>query len=194
MVSLRKPSAEAIRAFLEEQGKLDFSYEAVGATQGEAPAGYVVDHTRVVLGRGEEVYRRACKVLDRWGQFGLGWVEASAVEQVFEVGNLVAIVARQFGVWWLSACRVVYVVNEATPSVSRYGLAYGTLPDHAGSGEERFLVEWDHETGEVWYDVLAFSRPGWLVSRVFYPYLRRMQKRFGRESALLIQQAMAGEE
>ena len=67
-------------------------------------------------------------------------------------------IARRFGLWWLSACRIVYVVDEAEP-ISRFGFAYGTLPDHAGTGEERFLVEWDRQSGEVWYEILAFSRP-----------------------------------
>jgi len=30
--------------------------------------------------------------------------------------------------------------NEEEP-IQRYGFAYGTLPDHAETGEERFLVE-----------------------------------------------------
>ena len=56
MLSLRKPSAESIRRFLLEQAKLDFTYSAVGATGGTPPAGYVIDHTRIKLGEGEQVY------------------------------------------------------------------------------------------------------------------------------------------
>ncbi len=51
----------------------------------------------------------------------------------------------------------------------RFGFAYGTLPDHAGSGEELFLIEWDRGEGSVWYDVLAFSRPGHILDRLGYP-------------------------
>jgi uncharacterized protein (UPF0548 family) len=105
----------------------------------------------------------------------------------------VAIVARRVGVWWLSACRVVYVVDEPG-SISRYGFAYGTLPDHAGSGEERFLVEWDRGSGEVWYDILAFSRPQWLLTRLGYRYMRRLQKRFGSESAAAMVRAVGNPE
>jgi len=46
----------------------------------------------------------------------------------------VAILARSIGLWWLNACRIVYVVDK----VDKFGFAYGTLPDHAGSGEERW--------------------------------------------------------
>ena len=45
-----------------------------------------------------------------------------------------AVVARQFGMWWLSACRIIYIMDEEGP-VSRFGFAYGTLPDHAGTGK-----------------------------------------------------------
>jgi uncharacterized protein (UPF0548 family) len=97
-------------------------------------------------------------------------------------------VAGNFGLWWLNACRVVYVVEEA----DRFGFAYGTLPDHAGSGEERFLVEWDQATGLVWYDVLAFSRPRHVLARLGYPWTRRVQKRFGRDSAAAMVRAVGG--
>lgn len=67
--------------------------------------------------------------------------------------------------------------------MKRFGFAYGTLPDHAGSGEERFVVEWDPEDGGVWYDILAFSRPQHVLARLGYPVVRLTQNRFGRESA-----------
>ena len=182
MISLRRPPAEVIRDVLASQSTLGFSYTAVGATNSEPPAGYVVDHTRVRLGRGEEVFTRAKEVLGRWGQFDLGWVEAWSPETPIQTGEVVAVMSRQFGLWWLTACRIAYVVDEVEP-VARFGFAYGTLPDHAGTGEERFLVEWDRASGEVWYDILAFSRPQWLVARLGYPYMRWLQKRFGGQSA-----------
>ena len=156
------------------------------------PAGYVVDHTRIKLGEGEEVFTRAKAALGRWEQFRLGWVEAWSPETPIETGEVVAVVARQFGLWWLNACRIVYVVDEAGP-IRRFGFAYGTLPDHAGTGEERFLVEWDRASGEVWYDILAFSRPHQILTRLGYPYMRRVQKRFGRESAAAMVRAVGNE-
>jgi hypothetical protein len=38
----------------------------------------------------------------------------------------------------------------------------------------------------VWYDILAFSRPNQLLTRLGYPWVRRTQKRFGRESAAVM--------
>ena len=56
-------------------------------------------------------------------------------------------------------------------------------------GEERFLLEWDGDSNEVWYDLLAFSRPNQFLARVGYPFARRLQKRFVAESKLEIGRA-----
>ena len=192
MVSLRRPSTEAIREFLASQSKLGFTYMAVGATASQPPAGYVLDHTRIKLGEGEEVFKKAKAALRRWEQFRLGWVEAWPPETLIQTGEVVAVIARNVRLWWLNACRIVYVVDDPGP-IQRYGFAYGTLPDHAEKGEERFLVEWDRASGEVWYDILAFSRPRLLLTWLGYPYTRRVQKRFGRESAAAMLKVVGNE-
>ena len=192
MVSLRRPSTETIREFLASQSKLGFTYTAVGATASLPPADYVVDHTRIKLGQGEEVFMKAKAALGRWQQFRLGWVEVWSPETPIQTGEVVAVIARNLGLWWLNACRIVYVVDEEEP-IQRYGFAYGTLPDHAGTGEERFLVERDRASGEVWYDILAFSRPHLLLTRLGYPFVRRVQKRFGKESAAAMLKAVGNE-
>jgi uncharacterized protein (UPF0548 family) len=189
MVSLRRPSTQAIRDFLASQSNLGFTYTAVGATASQPPAGYTVDHTRVKLGEGEEVFRKAQAALRRWDQFRLGWMEAWSPNTTIEPGDPVAIIARNLGVWWLNACRIVYFVDEGE-SIRRYGYASGTLPTHAGEGEERFVVEWDRLSGDVWYDILAFSRPHGMLARLGYPYMRRIQRRFGRESAAAMLRAV----
>ena len=184
MLSLRKPSADALRRFLAAQKELPFTYESVGATAETPPAGYVVDRTRIKLGEGEPVFRSAIAALRRWEQFNLGWVEAWPSDTPIQKGEgeVVAVMGRGIGVWWLNACRVVYVVDEAGPT-SKFGFAYGTLPGHVESGEERFLIEWDQSDGGVWYDIVAFSRPNQFSARLGYPVVRRLQKRFGRDSA-----------
>jgi uncharacterized protein (UPF0548 family) len=154
----------------------------VGATAGTPPAGYVVDRTRIKLGEGEAVFQSAVGALKRWEQFNLGWVEAWPSDTPIRPGEAVAVMGRAVGVWWLNACRVVSAVDEVGP-VSRFGFAYGTLPGHVESGEERFLVEWNTSDDSVWYDILAFSRPHQFSARIGYPVVRRLQKRFGRDSA-----------
>jgi len=180
--SIRKPSAESIRHFLERQDRFGYTYRAVGATRGAPPAGYVVDHTRINLGSGEEAFESAKDALRRWAHFRLGWVEAWTSQAILHEGAAVAVLAHLFGLWWLNACKVVYVIDEAGP-ITRYGFAYGTLPAHAESGEERFMIEWDRSEGGVCYDILAFSRPNYVLTRLGYPLVRRIQKKFARDSA-----------
>lgn len=186
MPRLIKPSAACVRAFLEGQAKLAFSYPAVGATATTPPTGYVADHTRVRVGAGELAFDAAKSALGRWEHFKLGWAEVWPAETVLKAGGVVAVVARTFGLWWLNACRIVYVVDEVSGSVRRFGFAYGTLPGHVESGEERFLVEWDRVDGGVWYDILAFSRPRHVLARLGYPITRRFQRRFARDSAAVM--------
>jgi uncharacterized protein (UPF0548 family) len=190
MLSLRRPSTETLREFLASQSKSGFTYSAVGATASMPPAGYAVDHTRLKLGDGEDVFTRAKAAIRRWDQFRLGWVEAWPPETPIQAGAVVAVVAHQVGLWWLNACRIVYVVDEPGP-IRRFGFAYGTLADHVETGEERFLVEWDGATGAVWYDILAFSRPHRVSTWVGQPFVRRVQKRFGKESAAAMLRAVS---
>ena len=98
-------------------------------------------------------------------------------------------IARLLGLWWLNACRIVYVVDERVP-VRRFGFANGTLPAHSETGEERFLIEWDAASGAVCYDILAFSRPHEFLARLGYPYTRRVQKRLAQESAAAMVRAV----
>src|SRR5208283_5244302 len=98
-------------------------------------------------------------------------------------------VANAIGLWWLNACRIIFVINDSG-ATSRFGFAYGTLPDHAATGEERFIVEWNQADNSVWYDILAFSRPNHFLTRLGYPLVRRTQKRFGRDSAAAMLKAV----
>jgi uncharacterized protein (UPF0548 family) len=177
---LRKPPAERIRVFLAREGERAYSYRAVGATRGEAPAGYDLDQNRTRLGQGRSVFDAASRAVRHWRMFPSPWTEIDPADSPIVAGGVVAVLAHVFGFWWLNACRIVYVIEEGNPT-RRFGFAYGTLPGHVESGEERFAVEMDDED-VVWYDVRAFSRPRhWLV-RLGYPLARRLQARFARES------------
>jgi uncharacterized protein (UPF0548 family) len=161
----------------------------VGATAATPPAGYALDHTRIELGLGEAAFHAAKAAMQRWEHFRLGWVEASSPPTPIRAGEVVAIMGHAMGLWWLNACRIVYTVDEAGP-INRFGFAYGTLPGHAESGEERFLIEWDQSDNRVWYDIFAFSKPNSILARLGYPMVRRLQKRFGRDSAAAMLKAV----
>lgn len=187
MLSLRKPSVQKIQQFVDDQRRSDFSYTSVGATATNPPAGFVVDHTRVKLGSGEDTFLLARTTLEQWGQFQVGWVEACPSDTPIQTGEVVAVVAHVMGLWWLNAARIIYVIDEDGP-VHRFGFAYGTLADHVESGEERFLIEWNQADDSVWYDILAFSRPRHVLARLGYPFVRMTQKRFARSSGAVMQQ------
>jgi len=180
MFFLREPSPQTIAQFIASQTQLPFTYAEVGATNSDPPASYVIDHNRIKLGAGANTFDRAVAALRRWEQFNLGWVKIVPDSTPLEVGNTVAVRAHTFGLWSLSAARIVYLIDETTP-FRRFGFAYGTLPDHVEQGEERFSVEL-REDGSVWYDILAFSRPHQFAVRLASPLARRLQQRFARES------------
>ncbi len=189
MLLLRKPKNETIQRFLDGQRDFDFTYPHVGSTASDLPGGFVVDHTRTKLGDGEPTFSAAKLAFEEWRQFRLGWMHVWPDDTPIKSGEVVAIVAKSLGLWWLNACRIVYVTN-LEPGRKKFGFAYGTLPDHAGSGEERFQIEMD-EDGTVWYDILAFSRPRRALARIGYPYMRLVQKQFGKHSATAMQHAVS---
>ncbi len=181
LLYLRKPTEEIIRQFIAGLRDMPFSYSEVGATQGMPPTGYSVDHNRIKLGEGETTYRRAVSALKGWKHFELGWVEIVPAGVPVEVGQIVAMQARTFGLWWLNACRIVYLLDENPEFKGRFGFAYGTLPAHVECGEERFTIEWLKDDS-VWYDIYAFSRPGHPLVRLVFPYARLLQQQFARNS------------
>ena len=193
MLSLTRPSEARIRPFLAQGRGLPYSYTDVGSSLGKPPAGSVLDHHRVRLGEGLQVFECARAALRNWAMFRVGWVEAYPSGSPIEEGTTVALLARRLGLWALFACRVVRVVEKHGP-VESYGFAYGTLPGHALSGEERFPVWWNRAEDSVWYDVLAVSRPSCLAWRLGYPLIRRVQRRFAPASLRAMAHAIKGGE
>jgi len=182
MFFLREPSPSAVSEFIAGQRCLPFSYKAVGATADVPPGGYVIDHNRIQLGAGEATYQRAVENLQYWRHFDLGWVEIVPSGVRVEVGSVVAVKARAFGTWSLNATRILYLIDDDGSLLRRFGFAYGTLPDHVETGEERFTIEWHKDDDSVWYDILAFSRPQHPLVRMSFPLARLLQKRFAQDS------------
>jgi len=199
--SVREPSDDRIRRFLTEQATLEHTYPAVGRTlrlPGDlVPTGYDPDHERTLLGRGRETFEAACRAIARWEMFPPGWTRVTSVEGAIPPlarGTTVAMMVRAFGLWWVNACRIVYVVETSPRSlreegVRRFGFAYGTLPGHVERGEERFMVEWRADD-TVWYDLFAFSRPRSPVARIGYPAARLLQWRFRKASSDAMRRAV----
>ena len=173
-------------AFLSAQtaagSSLAFSYPEVGASRhnAERPRGYELDHNRIRIGEGELDFVAAGNALRAWRMFPRPWTRIAPINAAIEVGAVVAMQAHALGLWWLNACRIVYVIDEQG-ATRRFGFAYGTLPAHVEQGEERFSVELQPD-GSVWYDLRAFSRPRYWPVRIGKRLARRLQARFVRES------------
>ncbi len=130
----------------------DFSYDAVGATAGEVPGGYgYIRRTRLLESRDLDA---VADILMSWRMHqGAGLrVAASSASAAEE-----SVAEMRLGIGFASLripCRVVYVVDET----NLRGFAYGTLPGHPESGEERFVVQ-RLSDGRIEATISAFSKP-----------------------------------
>jgi uncharacterized protein (UPF0548 family) len=194
MFSLRKPTDRAIREFLRARRDAPHSYPCVGSSRDmQSPPGFNVDHLRVPLGLGDDAFSRAVEAVRRWTMFPPQIVQLCWPDAPIERGVLVAGLYRGPGLWAVLPCRIVYVIDEESSEVRRFGFGYGTIAGHWESGEERFLVEQHRATGEVFYDLFAFSRPAAWLARIGYPFTRREQARFRRLSGAAMQRVCGKE-
>jgi uncharacterized protein (UPF0548 family) len=189
--SLTRPTPSRVAAFLNAQREAPFSYPVVhrGASRGGAPNGFELDHNRVQLGTGAADFAAAGAALRAWTMFPAPWTRIVPEHAPISAGTTVAMLARAYGIWWMNACRIVYVVDEVAP-LRRYGFAYGTLHAHVEEGEELFCIE-EQPDGSVWYELRAFSRPRFWPVRLAKPLARDLQRRFARESKTAMQRAVA---
>jgi len=197
MLFLKKPVEEKINSILLSQKKKALSYPHVKGTLEHSSSesfrnderfsrNYFIDHYRVKIGRGNDIFRKAIDGLRSWKQFSLDWVDLFYPDTPLQEGNDVVLVANTCGVWTVSAVRVVYVIEENQMDISpwkRFGFANGTLEDHVETGEERFLLEWNTETDDVFYDILSFSRQNSWFTKFAFPVARYFQKCFADDSS-----------
>lgn len=152
---------------LSDLAAMPLTYPEVGATAGTLPAGYHHVQKSAVIGHGRQRFEEAAAAGMRWGMLRGAGVRVQATADVAAVGSEVIV-----GLGPVKApCRVVYVVDEP----DRRGFAYGTLPGHAESGEELFLVRYDPTTGDVSAVVRAFSRHATWWSRLGAPLTALVQ-------------------
>jgi uncharacterized protein (UPF0548 family) len=175
-----RPSPAAIDRFVRASQELRVSYEPVGIVSGEVPC-RDLDQAIATIGRGHRDFTRARAALMAWRQFDIGWVETFPRDAPIAVGTVVAVLIRHFGFWSLNGCRVVYHVGSHESP--RFGFAYGTLTNHAESGEELFEVYLDAESDDVKYRIRATSKPQTALTHVGQPIVRVLQARFRRDSA-----------
>jgi uncharacterized protein (UPF0548 family) len=141
-----------------------------------------LDEATVVIGDGKAAFARARAALIAWRQFDIGWVETFPSAAPAVPGTVVAVLIRHLGFWSLNGCRVLYTVGSPG-DLARFGFAYGTLTNHAESGEELFEVFIDQQTDDVVYRIRAISWPQATLARIGQPIVRMLQERFRDQSA-----------
>jgi uncharacterized protein (UPF0548 family) len=158
------------------QREQEVTYDEVGASLGELPAGYA--HGRFVadLGDAPGTFEAAVEALRRWeAHRGAGITVVPAGARV-ETGTVIAQRVRTGPLTSVACCRVVEVVEAA----DRFGFAYGSLPVHPVRGEEAFVVSRDPATGSIRFEVTAFSNPSHPLLRIAPPISRAVQERVTR--------------
>lgn len=155
---------------LQTLEELPLTYQEVGATaSGQLPPGY--DHLSEMtqIGTGRKRFEEAAHSVMHWGmQRGAG-LRVQASSDVAEVSTV--LVVKMMGLL-RAPCRVVYVIDEPDAR----GFAYGTLPGHPESGEERFAVRLDPDTSAVYAEVSSFSRPATWWSKAGGPLVSVTQR------------------
>lgn len=187
MFLLRRPSAARIERFLTQCRDLPLSYGSVGMVRGTSSSGRF-DEAITAIGRGQRDFERARAALLAWKQFDVGWVEVFPQHAPVQIGTVVAVLIRHLGIWSLNGARVVYLVEDHEGASS--GFAYGTLTNHAESGEELFEVFLDAQNDLVCYRIRAISWPQSLLARIGQPVVRLLQARFRRDSATAMKRAL----
>lgn len=159
-----------------------------------APEGYHGDRQRLRIGWGEGAFHRASRALRAWSMFATDWTRVYPAEAPLEAGADVLVLIRLGVLWTIHPARIVELIEEDTEKHRRFGFACATLPGHALVGEERFVIEHVKEDNSVWYELLAYSRPAWMLARLAPPLVRMWQKQFGADSKRAMGRAMAAAE
>jgi uncharacterized protein (UPF0548 family) len=195
MFCITRPTRSDINRFIEMNKDSGFSYPHIGktnrgfviTTKQSGTKAYNVDHNRVLIGQGDEDWEKAKHAVHNWKMFDMPWVDLCWPDSPIEEGQTVAVLIRHFGFYSLNAAQIVFVIDEW----NRFGFAYGTLADHGERGEERFSVDFDQKSGEVWYDLYAFSKPRHVLAKLSFPLIRNLQKRFAADSKAAMLRAMS---
>lgn len=117
-------------------------------------------------------FEEAAEALMTWRVHERAGLQVAASGPRVEPDTVVAMRLGPRGVGIRIPCRVV----EVTEQPDLVGFAYGTLPGHPESGEERFEVR-RRADGRAVVTVSAFSRPATLLARAGGPLARAAQAR-----------------
>lgn len=167
-------------------------YADVGATRAAVldgaplPAGWHHLRARSRVGHGPAALAAAGECVRGWGMHRGAGITITADAPRADVGVTV-VAGIGVGLLRLAApCRVLWTVDEP----GRRGFGYGTLPGHPELGEEAFVVDLD-AAGDVWFTLVAFSRPARWYTRLAGPAGRLAQRLAADAYARAVRRACA---
>jgi uncharacterized protein (UPF0548 family) len=171
VIVVMRPTPGFLASLVDRLRDKQVTYDEVGQTRSMTlPAGYRHQRETVAVGRGEVAWARAREALLTWQAHRRAGLTIYPPGATIDAGTVVVATAHLGPVAVVIPCRVVYRTDE----MGRFGFAYGTLPGHPERGEEGFHVTLDTD-GTVSFEVVAFSRPADLVSRLGGPLSRATQ-------------------
>lgn len=191
-----RPSPQQQKSCIEKSGTFNYDTKYQGATAKPvsfikddkelSKDGYLVNHSRVLVGSGLETYEKGKAALQSWRHFGLNWAFVDPKTPI-QSGAKFCVCVKEFLPWVMMPLQVVYVKENTRAKTKKavaasFGFGSGTLQGHLLAGEERFSIELD-ENDQVWYEVLSFSKPAHFLSFIGYPYVQLRQKYFAHQSA-----------
>jgi uncharacterized protein (UPF0548 family) len=142
------------------------------------PFGFVHDYSRSCISHGGSAFKAAKQAFHQWAMFNHGWTRVANSTARIELGQIIAMEAHTLGLWTVNMSRIMETVDTET----RFGFLYTTTPMHVEQGAERFLLEFDPNSGDVHYVLEAISRPRHLFACLGLPLSRYFQHQFARES------------
>ena len=171
---------KSVIKYYDKQLKKSFSYKPIFLTKNtkNKVKGFDYDAIRVKLGTGKKVFEIGKQAIMQWEMFPKKWIKLYPTKPTVGIGETVAVTAKYLGLWWVNITRIAYVIND----MEIFGFAYGTLPGHMEKGEELFQIRMD-EKENVYFELIAISKPNTLIAKISYNMMRSLQKKFREEAA-----------
>jgi uncharacterized protein (UPF0548 family) len=176
MIRLSRLSSAETDQLLRTIANEPVTYSEVGGTSNATlPPRYHHVRESVVVGRGDDDFRRGQEALREWAAHKQIGADVLPSDAKLNPGVTVLVTVPIGPVVVIAPCRIVSVTDTA----DAFGFAYGTLPGHAECGEESFTIRRDRD-GQIVFEVVAFSRPSDLLVRLGGPVSRQLQRRATR--------------
>jgi len=197
-----RPSPQEQKACINKSGAFNYDSKFRGASAKPlsflqedkelSKDGFLLNHSRMLVGSGLETYEKGKSALQNWRHFGLNWAFVDPKTPI-QSGVKFCVCLKEFFPWLMMPLQVVYVheKKKANKAMVSFGFGSGTLQGHLLAGEERFSIELD-ENNQVWYEILSFSKPAHFLAFIGFPYVLLRQKYFARQSTNAVLKQLTG--